>query len=51
MLASSEKTNPLLNFYLPCAVSGLLLAGLIAITDPAPSDVDVPLPSVSLAAR
>jgi hypothetical protein len=35
-----SRRNILLDFYLPCAVSGLLLAGLIAITSPsAPPDL------------
>ena len=43
---AKKRRNLLLDFYLPCTVSGLLLAGLIAITNPevpaqAASQVDV----------
>lgn len=47
------RRNLLLNFYLPCAVSGLLLAGLISFTTPSPEMAEGAAPGavVTVAAR
>lgn len=49
--ATKKPCNLMLDFYLPCAVSGLLLAGLIFVTNPAPPAEIVDATVVTMAAR
>lgn len=47
----TRSKNLMMNFYLPCMVSGLLLAGLISITSVVPAGELPSHPVVILAAR